>query len=156
MYILRLKYYRYLHIKRLISFGLVAHFTNCELTKMSYARTIGSNSFSLTVPGLVSYSLLTFFFFNMISYYVPTKSKLVCQVCKYVAGAPFWILCKITNKLTKGIEEDFLGQLGSMDVTNNGGIIPAEVDNLQSLRIILEEAKQGTAKQAKKLYAKSY
>ena len=91
LYKFRRKYKNYLRIKRFIPLTVVAPFTSTELSKMAYAAAIGSKSISLTLPGLIGYSLPAFFFFHMSSFYVPDKLKPVCQCCKYTLGAPFWI-----------------------------------------------------------------
>lgn len=62
MYQFRRKYKNYLRIKRLIPLSLIAQVTGNELTRMAYAAALGSKSVSLTLPGLIGYSLPAFFF----------------------------------------------------------------------------------------------
>lgn len=141
MYEFRRKYKNYLRIKRLIPLGLIAPFTGNELSKMAYAAALGSKSIGLTIPGLIGYSLPSFFFFHMSSYYVPDKLKPICEVCKYTLGAPIWILSSITDELMSNLEETMFGEEVSVDILETGGTIPGELGDFNRLRAVLEEMK---------------
>lgn len=73
MYDFRRKYKNYLRIKRFIPLTLIAPFTGTELFKMSYAAALGLKSVSLTLPGLIGYSLPAFFFFICHRFTSPIK-----------------------------------------------------------------------------------
>ena len=75
MYEFRRKYKNYLRLKRFVPLSIIAPFTGTKLSKMAYAAALGSKSISLTLPGLIGYSLPAFFFFHMSSFYVPDKIK---------------------------------------------------------------------------------
>lgn len=141
VYEFRRKYKRYLRIKRLVPLCVVAPFTNCELTKMAYAAAIGSKSISLTLPGIIGYSLSSFYFFHMSGFYAPDKLKLVCEVCKYTFGGPFWIACSLTDGLLSTPEEKFFGEEVPIDVVGTGGTIPGDLGDLNKVREILEDMK---------------
>jgi hypothetical protein len=139
MYDFRRKYKNYLRIKRFVPLTIVAPFTGTELSKMAYAAALGSKSISLTLPGLIGYSLPAFFFFHMSSYYVPDKIKPVCQMCKYTLGAPFWIVSSITDEVTSHTEEIYFGEEVPIDVVGTGGTIPGDLGDLNKLREILDD-----------------
>jgi hypothetical protein len=139
MYNFRRKYKNYLRIKRLIPLTLVAPFTGTELSKMAYAAALGSKSISLTLPGLVGYSLPAFFFFHMSSFYAPDKLKPFCQVCKYTLGAPFWIVGSLTDGLMSAPEDMFFGEEVPIDVVNTGGTIPGDLGDLNKIHKILDD-----------------
>ncbi len=144
LYEFRRKYRRYLRIKRLIPLSVVAPFTTNELSKMAYAVALGSKSVSLTLPGLIGYSLPAFFFFHMSSYYVVDKFKPMCHICKYALGAPFWIVNSLTDELLSSPEEAFFGQQVPIDVTTTGGIIPADLGDLEQLKKNIKEMQDWT------------
>jgi len=139
MYGFRRKYKNYLRIKRFIPLTLVAPFTGTELSKMAYAAALGSKSISVTLPGIVGYSLPAFFFFHMSSFYLPDKLKPVCQVCKYTLGAPFWIVGSLTDGLMSAPEEMYFGEEVPIDVVGTGGTIPGDIGDLNKLREILDD-----------------
>ena len=110
MYEFRRKYKKYIRIKRFVPLTLIAPFRVTELSKMAYATALGSKSIYLTLPGLIGYSLPAFYFFHMSSFYVPDKLKLVCQVCKYILSAPFWVMGSITDGIMVNPEEIYFGE----------------------------------------------
>lgn len=134
MYELRRKYKNYLRLKRLIPLIVIGPFTSNELSKIAYAAALGSNSVTLTFPGLIGYSLPAFFFFHMSYYYAPDKLKPICQVCKYTLGAPFWIAGSITDEITSTLEEKFFRDEVPIDVINTGGTIPSDIGDINDLR----------------------
>lgn len=109
MYTFRHKYRTYLKIKRCVPLGLIASFMGDELSKMAYAAALGSKSVSLTLPGLIGYLLLSFYFFHMSYFYVPDKIKPIFQACKYTLGAPVWIASSFVDKLSSDPEERYFG-----------------------------------------------
>lgn len=141
MYDFRRKYKNYLRIKRFIPLTLVAPLTANELSKMAYATALGSKSVSLTLPGLIGYSLPAFFFFHMTSFYVPDKIKPVCQFCKYTIGAPFWVVGYLTDELMSNPEEMCFGEEVPLDVVGTGGTIPGDLGDINKLREIFEDIK---------------
>lgn len=141
-YTFRRKYRLYLRIKRLIPLCLVSHFTGGELSKMAYAAALGSKSVSLTLPGLIGYSLPAFFFFHMSAYYVPDQIKPICTFCKLTVGAPFWIISALTDETLSSAEEAFFGESVALDVTQTGGTIPADIGDFDRLREVLNEMKK--------------
>lgn len=141
MYEFILKYKNYLRLKRFIPLTIVAPFTNTELSKMAYAAAIGSKSVSLTLPGLIGYSLPAFFFFHMSSFYLPDKFKPICQVCKYTFGAPIWIVSSVTDQLMGGDEEIFFGEEVPIDLVGTGGTIPKDIGDINKLRTMLDDMK---------------
>lgn len=146
MYTFRRKYKHYLRIKRFIPLSLVAPCTNVELSKMAYAAALGSKSVSLTLPGLIGYSLPAFFFFHMTSYYAPDKIKPVCNLCKYTLGAPFWIVNSLTDEVLSYPEEAFFGESVPIDITGTGGTIPGEIGDFNKLREVLKDMNEWSKK----------
>ena len=114
----------------------------CELTKMAYAEALGSKSVSLTLPGLIGWSLLGFFFFHMGTYYAPDRLKPTCTICKYTFGASFWIICTLTYSVLGVPKEQFFGEEVSIETTNTGGTILYELGDLLQLHELLEVMKQ--------------
>lgn len=141
MYEFRRKYKNYLRIKRIVPLSLIAPFTNTELSKMAYAAALGSKSISLTVPGLIGYSLPAYFFFHMSSYYVPDKIKPICQVCKYTLGAPLWMMSYITDEFFSPAEEMILGESVPIDLLETGGTIPKDIGDINKLVEVFEDMK---------------
>lgn len=152
MYELRRKYKNYLRIKRLIPLSVISPFTGNELSKMAYAAALGSKSVTLTLPGLIGYSLPAFFFFHMSYYYAPDKLKPVCQVCKYTFGAPFWVAGSITDELMATPEEKFFGEEVPIDIGTTGGTIPSDIGDINDLRELLGDMKGLGKEFTKKTY----
>ena len=65
---------------------------------------------SLSAPYPKWSPLPAFYFFHMSSFYVPDKLKLVCQVCKYILSAPFWVMGSITDGIMVNPEEIYFGE----------------------------------------------
>jgi hypothetical protein len=146
MYDFRRKYKYYLRLKRLIPLSLIAPFTTTELSKMAYAAALGSKSISLTLPGLVGYSLPAFFFFHMSGFYAPDKLKPFCQACKITLGAPIWIIGSLTDGLMAVPEEIFFGEEVPIDVVGTGGTIPGDLGDINKIREILDEMRDFSKK----------
>mgnify|MGYP007129127087 CR=1 FL=1 len=100
---------------------------------MAYATALGSKSIYLTLPGLIGYSLPAFYFFHMSSFYVPDKLKLVCQVCKYILGAPFWVMGSITDGIMVNPEEIYFGEEVPIDFVWTGGTISGDFGDIDKL-----------------------
>ena len=134
----------------------IAPFTGTELSKMAYAAALGSKSVALSLPGLIGYSLPAYFFFHMSSYYMPDYAKPVCNVCKYVVGAPVWIASSITDHLTGDLEERIAGEAIPIDITHTGGTIPNDLGDINQLRETLTNmkgwAEEGLKSGSKKTY----
>jgi hypothetical protein len=141
MYEFRRKYKNYLRIKRCIPLGLVAPFTSTELSKMAYAAALKSKSISLTLPGLIGYSLPAFYFFHMSSFYVPDKVKPICEFCKYTLGGPFWVVGCLTDEILSNPEEIHFGEEVPIDVAGTGGTIPGDLGDISKLREVLKDMK---------------
>ena len=152
MYQFRRKYKNYLRIKRIIPLSVIAPFTGNELSKMAYAAALGSKSVTLTLPGLIGYSLPAFFFFHMSYYYAPDKLKPICQVCKYTLGAPFWIVGSVTDEVMSTPEEKFLGEVVPINVSETGGTIPSDIGDINDLRELLNDLKDIGKEFTKKTY----
>ena len=142
MYEFRRKYKNYLRIKRIVPLSIVAPVTGNELTKMAFAAALGSKSISLSLSGVIGYSLPAFFFFHMSYFYVPDKIKPICTVCKYTIGAPFWIICVLVDEISSSSEEQLFGEAVPIDVTETGGTIPQEIGDFNKLRDVLEDMKK--------------
>ena len=108
---------------------------------MAYAAALGSKSVSLTLPGLIGYSLPAFFFFHMTSYYAPDKFKPLFEIGKYTLGAPFWVASTMADELTAGPEEFFFGEDVPLDVSQTGGTIPHDLGDVNQLRELITELK---------------
>ena len=141
MYEFRRKYKNYIRLKRILPLSVIAPFTSNELSKMAYAAAIGSKSISLTLPGVIGYSLPAFFFFHMSYYYAPDRLKPVCQACKYTLGAPFWIAGDITDEIMSTPEEKFFGEAVPIDVGQTGGTISPDIGDINKFRDFLNEMK---------------
>ena len=152
MYVFRRKYKNYLRLKRFFPICMIAPFTSNELSKMAIASAIGSKSVSLTLPGLIGYSLPAFFFFHMSQFYLPDKFKSVCQLGKYVIGAPFWVMCSITDELASNFEEPLFGEEIPIDIMNTGGTIPNDIGDLNDLKSLVKEMTELSQEFTKKTY----
>jgi hypothetical protein len=146
MYHFRRKYKNYLRIKRFVPLSMIAPFTGGELSKMAYAAALGSKSISLTLPGLIGYSLPAFVFFHMSYFYVPDKIKPICQFCKFTLGCPFWVASAITDEVLSGPEEKYFGEEVPIDLVSTGGTIPGDLGDINKLSEILEEMKNFATK----------
>lgn len=139
LYAFRRKFKMYLRLKRLIPLGIVAPYTNCEVTKMAYAAALGSKSVALTLDGLVGLSLPAFFFFHMSYYYAPDKFKPICQLGKYTLGGPLLLLSTVTDGLLSRAEDKFLGQPVPIDIGGTGGTIPGDMGTGKEFKEFLKE-----------------
>ena len=152
MYLLRRKYKNYLRMKRLFPICIIAPFTTNELSKMAFSAALGSKSVSLTLPGLIGYSLPSFFFFHMSQYYAPDKFKSFCQIGKYVAGGPFWVASYIIDGLGSNLEEPLFGEEVPIDLMNTAGTIPNNLGDIEDLRSLLKEMTELGQEFTKKTY----
>ena len=139
LYAFRRRFKMYLRLKRLIPLGIVAPYTNCEVTKMAYAAALGSKSVALTLDGLVGLSLPAFFFFHMSYYYAPDKFKPICQLGKYTLGGPLLLLSTVTDGLLSRAEDKFLGQPVPIDIGGTGGTIPGDMGTGKEFKEFLKE-----------------
>jgi hypothetical protein len=96
-------------------------------------------SVSLTLLGLIGYSLPAFYFFHMSSFYVQDKLKPVCQVCNYTLSASFWISVALIDGLMSTPEEMIFGDGVPIDVVGTAGTIPGDLGNINALRELLKE-----------------
>ena len=148
-YQLRRRYKNYLRLKRLIPVGVLLPFTNTELTRMSYASVLGSRSLSLTLPGLIGYSLPAFVFCHMTSFYVPDTLKPIFDIGKFTLVAPVWLISTLADKGLETIEEKKFGVPVPLDIPDTGGTIPSDLGSLTDLKKIVDEY-------SKKMGSKSY
>ena len=146
------KYKNYLRLKRMIPYGLVAPLTGTELSKMAYATAIGSKSVSLTIPGIIGYSLPAFFFFHMSYYYAPDKFKKFCSVGKFTFGLSFVIVNYLVDEITQPVEERLFGEGVPIDINKTGGSIPSDIGNLDEILSLLKDFKSAGADLMKKSY----
>lgn len=142
LYAFRRRFKIYLRLKRLIPLGIVAPYTNSEVTKMTYAAALGSKSIALTLDGLVGLSLPAFFFFHMSYYYAPDKFKPICQLGKYTLGGPLLLLSTVTDGLLSRAEDKFLGQPVPIDIGSTGGTIPGDMGTGKEFKKFLKELEQ--------------
>jgi hypothetical protein len=141
MHAFRRKYKNYLRLKRFIPLGLVAPFTGSELFKTAYAAALGSKSISLTLLGLIGYSLPGFFFFHMSSYYAPDSLKPICTFCKLVIGGPFWVIDSLTDEVLSSAEEAVFGEIVPIDITQTGVTIPGDIGDFEKLQDFFKDLK---------------
>lgn len=106
---------------------------------MAYAAALGSKSVSLTIPGLLGYSIPAFLFCHMTSYYVPDKIKPVFNVGKFVLGAPVWIVSELVDKGLEPMEEQLYGVNMPLDLLQTGGTSPSDLGSLDDLQEILDQ-----------------
>jgi len=132
------QYRWYLRFKRVIPLGIVGPFTNTELVKMAYASKLGLNSISPTLPGIIGFSLPSFFFFHMLSYYSPEPIKPICNFGKYALGGPFWVACAVVDQGLEKLETKIYGEPVPMDVPNTGGTIPPDIGKISDLEGLLK------------------
>ena len=135
LYAFRRRFKIYLRLKRLIPLGIVAPYTNSEVTKMAYAAALGSKSVALTLDGLVGLSLPAFFFFHMSYYYAPDKFKPICQLGKYTLGGPLLLLSTVTDGLLSRAEDKFV----PIDISNTGGPIPGDMGTGEDFKKFLKD-----------------
>lgn len=69
-------------------------------------------------------------------YYVPNEIKPICNVCKYVVGAPFWIISSFTDEVLSS------GKTIPLDVTQTGGTIPSDIGNFDRLREVINSMEE--------------
>lgn len=138
-YNLMRKHPNYRKTKICLPFGLVVPFTITELTKMVYASAVGCKSVTLTLPGVIGYSLPAFYFFHMSSYYAPDKLKPICHVLKFTLGGPFWVAGALVDKVMAGPEEKIFGTELPLDVVGTGGTIPGDLGDFKQLQKLLKE-----------------
>ena len=72
-------------------------------------------------------------------YYVPNEIK---PICKYVVGAPFWIISSFTDEVLSSPEEAFFGKTIPLDVTQTGGTIPSDIGNFDRLREVINSMEE--------------
>lgn len=139
MYVFKRKFKNYLRMKRLIPFGLVAPYTNSEVTKMAYAAALGSKSITLTLDGVIGFSLPAFFFFHMAYYYAPNKLKPICQLGKFTLGGPLLLVGTVTDGLLSRVEDKFFGQPVPIDISGTGGTIPGDMGTGEEFKTFLKD-----------------
>lgn len=139
LYAFKRKFKGYLRIKRLIPLGVVAPYTNSEVTKMAYAAALGSKSVTLTLDGVIGFSLPAFFFFHMAYYYAPNKFKPICQLGKYTLGGPLLLVGTVTDGLLSRAEDKFFGQPVPIDLSGTGGTIPGDMGTGEEFKKFLKE-----------------
>lgn len=148
----RRRYRWYLRFKSSGPLFITGSLANAELTKMAYAAKLGSKSISMTLPGLVAFSLPAFYFFHMSYFYVPDKIKPICTVCKYSLGGGFWILNCVVDHLFEDLEEKMFGESIPIDITQTGGSIPSEVGNIEELGETIQELQEDFKKASSEVF----
>ena len=139
MYAFKRKFKNYLRMKRLIPLGLVAPYTNSEVTKMAYAAALGSKSIILTLDGVIGFSLPAFFFFHMAYYYAPNKLKPICQLGKFTLGGPLLLVGTVTDGILSRAEDKFFGQPVPIDISGTGGTIPGDMGTGEEFKAFLKD-----------------
>ena len=132
-YNLRRRYRLYLRIKRLLPIGITAHFTGLELSKMAAAKVLGATTIPFSLGGVIGLSLPAFYFFHMLSYYVPSPAKPICTVGKVTLGGAYLLLCTCTDEFSESFEEGKYGHSIPLDVMNTGGSLPTNLGDTQAL-----------------------
>jgi len=75
-------------------------------------------------------------------YYVPDKVKPICNFCKYTLGAPFWIVNSVTDDILSFTGEKIFCEPVTIDVTQTGGTIPADIRDFEKLREVIRDMKE--------------